>query len=969
MNKLTTLLFLTHCVLAQAQELSHVVYTVKDGLPGSNVYQCLQDHSGFIWFCTNQGVSRFDGKTFRNFSEEDGLPDNEILKLYLDAYGDVWFISLKGIPSVYYHGTIHRLDTCKNVYAVTEDLRTGDLLMLTVHDVGGIYRVGYYKSPDIPGHWTFSESLKDPVRCSLLRASTPAKTDFYFSTDAWGIHRLGIEDRNGQKAWYSFYDRPALMYLPYDMKSFFTLTPDPHSIIFATDTVYIASGSGLRRLFALRDLRMNRGDLSDMYCENDSTLWICSRNRGLILVHNFLRENRTLRTYFPKTFCTCIRKDREGGYWVTTHDDGVFYLPSLEVGCVGVEPKDVKCIQALDNSTLVSGLAQGNTVLIHTRPTLSSSFLRWDGDGGNNRILDIKPYGKNMLVVAGDQGVHLISRAGFNLVLDSTPSAKGLYCLPDSDILFSAAEGMYQVNPFKRRSHRVFDYRCTCVGGIGNDYFWGTMEGMYSQIGATVRYWGSLTPALAGIINHIDIAPDSTIWVSTQQGIVLLKNGRPFIIGKHQGLPSDLCKHVFVKDNTAWVSTDKGVSRITLHWNGLHPVIQISNITEDDGLISNDVNQTTALNGYVWAATARGISYFPENYIPHSMADPLINISTPNTDTLVVDYRNNKLSIGLSGISFRSGKHITYQYRLKDLDTDWITTATDLIEFSTLPFGTHTFEVRVIDRWGTVGHRVKRLSILVPPPFWRTSWFTALTYLLTALLIGIAVTAYIKVHHRKRDGALKQQNKMADLEMRALRSQMDPHFIFNCLSSIQYYILDADIKNANLYLYKLSDLIRRILQHCAKSYITLAEELSILQLYMELEKLRLSERMEYSIEVGEDLLPTNIQIPSLLIQPFVENSIKHGISPLQGKKGMVRVVFKRSGKYLVCTIDDNGVGIHASRNAPRMVEHASVGISNIEHRIRIINMMRKEGIALKITDKSETGPDTQGTIAQIHFLL
>src|SRR5258707_9599636 len=112
MRGLLTLVFFLMVLGCRCQEVSYRQFTVKDGLPGSIVYQSLQDRNGFIWFATNQGVSRFDGRTFRNFSKEDGLPDNDIVKLYLDKHNNVWFISLMGIPSVFYHNSIIRFDNC-----------------------------------------------------------------------------------------------------------------------------------------------------------------------------------------------------------------------------------------------------------------------------------------------------------------------------------------------------------------------------------------------------------------------------------------------------------------------------------------------------------------------------------------------------------------------------------------------------------------------------------------------------------------------------------------------------------------------------------------------------------------------------------------------------------------------------------------------------------------------------------------
>ena len=993
---LSTLTLATPGIQAHSQELSHIQYTVRDGLPGSIVYQCLQDNDGFMWFATNQGVSRFDGKTFKNFTKENGLPDNEILKLYQDSYGDIWFISLQGIPSVLYKGTILQIAGCTDVYDITEDFITGSILLLSNYSQDHIRHIGYYRSSNTPGHWSFRPSMrtfgteKDKERVSLLRASSSDKINFYFSYGLAGTYTLDIQGRNGIVR-HPFPRDPYLPYLPFDKKYFYTLAADNRSLLFMTDTLYLGDTGGVHRILCLSELGLRRIEVSDMYCENDSTLWICSRSRGLIRIGNFRSGSRTIQSYFPEAFCTSIRKDREGGYWVTTHGDGVYYLPDLDFRCLtgngGTAGKDVKCILATGHHTLVAGLSDGHILQVNSTGSTVKTFPRWDRANKNNRILSIMPYGANQLVVSSDYGLYLLTMNGNNRKIASPISIKDAFCLKEPAegpagapaIVFATAEGLFTLKTSGGKENYLFSERSTCVGGIGNSYYWGTMKGLYGSQGKTVRYWGGAAPALSGIINHIDAAPDSTVWVSTQQGIVVLRNGRTFSIGTRQGLPGDICKNVSVDGHTAWVSTNKGIARISFHWeqNGLD--YTTSTITENDGLISNDVNQTAVSDGYLWAATARGISFFPVHFTPHSMQNPLINAGAvisgkgdvPDADTVMVDYKNNKLVIRLSGISFRSGGQITYLYRLRDLDSRWTRTNNNLLEFSTLPFGSHTFEARVEDRWGTMGSQVRRMTILVPPPFWRTWWFTVCTYLFTAILMGIAVYSVLRWRHREKDRELKLMSKMADLEMKALRSQMNPHFIFNCLSSIQYYILNADVKNANLYLHKFSSLIRKTLQHSTNSYTPLTEELSMLGLYMELEQLRLTDRMEYVIDVQEDLHPAAILIPSLIIQPFVENAVKHGISPLQGKKGMVRVDFSRKDKHLVCTIEDNGVGINTSRleSTGRLGEHHSLGLDIIGHRIKIINTIRREKMSLKMADKSEGGGGEQGTIVQICFPL
>jgi LytS/YehU family sensor histidine kinase len=209
---------------------------------------------------------------------------------------------------------------------------------------------------------------------------------------------------------------------------------------------------------------------------------------------------------------------------------------------------------------------------------------------------------------------------------------------------------------------------------------------------------------------------------------------------------------------------------------------------------------------------------------------------------------------------------------------------------------------------------------------------------------------------------------MYESEIMALKAQMNPHFIFNCLSSIQHYILRADTKNANLYLHKFSMLIRNILEFSSASDISLKEELKLLDGYLELEKLRMGDRMQYHISMGEAIRPAGIRIPSMIIQPYVENAIRHGISPLQDRPGIIAISFNLTGNYLVCEIEDNGIGIAASLAAKENSEpaHQSMGTGITDNRINIINAVQKDKMQLKIINKKM--PE-QGTIIQISFLI
>jgi two-component sensor histidine kinase len=547
----------------------------------------------------------------------------------------------------------------------------------------------------------------------------------------------------------------------------------------------------------------------------------------------------------------------------------------------------------------------------------------------------------------------------------------------DSIVLTGASDGARLSGKNGRTRIEMLGLRATCVNGLKGEYFWGTLQGLFTRRGDHIYDLGKEYPPLSGIINHIDIAPDSSLWICTEHGIVILKEGTLSFIKKDQGLPSNLCKHISFDDNTAWVSTNKGISRIDYEWEKSLLHYSISNITEDDGLTANDVNQTVPGGDYIWAATARGISFFSKTYLSHPVWKPLINITriiSGNTplvikDTITPGHQSGRILIELSGISYRSGSQIRYEYRLKELDSSWTLISSNNIEFPTLPFGRYLFEVRAIDRWGEKSELPKRIFFMHDPPYWQSGWFHLSSYLAIALLIGAFFYVYHRRRHRQKEKEYLSKKKIQDLEMMALRAQMNPHFIFNCLMSIQYHIMRAEIKSASDYLHQFSTLIRQTLQNSTAATISLRNEIKLLELYLNLEKLRFGEKMDFRIDLPADMNPDDHFIPPMIIQPYVENAIKHGISSRRDGKGIILLKFQQTGSSIECTIDDNGPGIGTAEDngaSPRP-DHRSMGTSITGKRIETINELQEEKIRIHIIDKHRSGLSANGTLVHLSF--
>ena len=968
------------------QELSFKHFTVKDGLPGSIVYHTLQDKNGFIWFATNQGVSRFDGKTFTNFTREDGLPDNEIIKLYLDKFNNIWFISFVGVPSAFTNGHIKRFDDCKQVIAVCEDRLTDSIILLTRFDVFEDSAITIYKSANNNSKWQFTQSCKKdapdllPYRSQMLQASSVKDINFYFSYEDTVNYGVCLKDRSIAKL-YIYKKGPLSMFLfPFSNKIFFSVLEDHKSIVFySPDSLYIASFEKLKVIASLSQLKLNYKDIISIYSENDSTLWFCSRRDGLVCIKNYFTSHISIHKFFTQSFCTSIIKDKENGYWVSTYNDGVYFLPNLNFFTLSedsyIANQNALCIRALNKKQLGVGFANGKIIIINHANQSWKPLPCWAHKDKSNYVLDLWSLGQYGMLIGTDQRPFLIScRKKKELPNDPV---KGLY-VSDTNIFIGNLRSIVEFDKHGNFIKTIFKKRVTCITGTGNLIYWGTMEGIYSYSNGRVEFITKRYPTLSGVIHHLDIATDSSLWISTPHGLVVLKNATLVNITKEDGLCSNACKQVSFDKGTAWIATDKGISRVNFHWTFNKLSYTVSNITQEDGLISNDVNQTAVGGNYIWAATAAGVCWFSKNYTSHSALPPFINInrivcsgiSMPANDTIRIKNQESKLLIELSGVSFRSGKQVSYEYRLTGIDSNWSKTSNNLIEFPTLPFGEFIFEAKAIDRWGVKSERTKKIIIINLPPFWKTNWFLASTYLILAVLLGLGFSLYFRWRTKKREEKYQLTQKVYDLEMIAFRSQMNPHFVFNCLTSIQYYIIRYDIRNANEYLHKFSTLIRQTLQNSIDSTILLREEIRILTLYLELEKLRLNDRMEYRLIVSDEIDQDAIYIPNMIIQPFIENAIKHGIAPLQDRNGIINIEINKSLKYIEVVIEDNGPGIHARQNSERFKkDYTSMGTGITVRRINAINAIQKNKILYRVTDKRQSGQLTPGTIIHILFPL
>jgi Histidine kinase/Y_Y_Y domain len=302
----------------------------------------------------------------------------------------------------------------------------------------------------------------------------------------------------------------------------------------------------------------------------------------------------------------------------------------------------------------------------------------------------------------------------------------------------------------------------------------------------------------------------------------------------------------------------------------------------------------------------------------------------------VFSYKENTIQFQFTAIQFDYPEDIALSYMLENIDKSWIpANGNNIVSYANLPDGNFTFKVIANSPNGVIQGTPAIFRFSIKPPFWRLWWFQLLSI---AIASGIIIMLFRQRVQRIRENEAHKTavNKtVAELEMKTLRSRMNPHFIFNSLNSIQKFIWENKKDDASDYLSKFAKLIRLILDHSSHSYITLSEELEALKIYIELEHRRCNGRFEYAITIDENINSNLVKVPPLILQPFVENAIWHGLSPLQNKNGVLSVTIKQDADLLICEVYDNGIGRvkAAELKAQSSLSKTSVGVDITRQRL------------------------------------
>ena len=438
--------------------------------------------------------------------------------------------------------------------------------------------------------------------------------------------------------------------------------------------------------------------------------------------------------------------------------------------------------------------------------------------------------------------------------------------------------------------------------------------------------------------------------------------------------------------NNLWTFGPSGVMKI-------HPDRQTVELYDElDGLQWLDeklkvpsVNQIESLStGEIMVGYRKGVSIFDPTTLTISQEVPvpyLTNFSVYNnpwpadssifaTRTIDLNYWENYFSFEFSSIGYTNSDHHQYQYKLDGVDKDWVYSGQrSYASYTNVEGGHYTFRVKVANRDGIWNDEPLKVDVFVATPWWRAMWFK----LSMVLLFGTGIYSFYRYRLRQVRKAERVkaefENKLAGVELSALRSQMNPHFLFNCLNSIESYIIKNESKKASEYLNNFSRLIRLILQNSRSNYVTISDEVEALKLYMEMENLRLRQSFNHQVTIDDQLDPDSMVIPPMLLQPYVENAIWHGLM-YKKERGTITVNLKKEADHLLCTIEDDGVGRKKSAEfKSRRPKKKSMGMSITQERIEIFNKAYNTNTSVRVIDLESSKGEAKGTRVELKIML
>ena len=961
---------------AQAPNYQISQYTLKDGLPSNECHDILQDSIGYIWIATDRGLVKYDGYTFKTYGIKEGLEDISCLRMKQDINGDIWIMTLSRRIFIYrckedrfeiykYQSTINQTDGFLGIGDFSIDKYFNLYIELPVYGFLVIDKNGSYRIDDggIRNDKYFYFTRKYGGVLMLSYRDNIRTLDYESENDNIYKHDLGANFFKYK----IFHNDIEIQNIPYEELNLYT----NHSAFTLDDGSSLISLNGINYVVDDKKVIHLRQGLpfSDLYFYNGGYISTGLYNEGVKYFDSreaIMEDVST--TLLSSVSATRFLVDNKQTIWVTTLRNGIYSLRKNEVSQVALS-NDISSTNVTDIEVGPQGLYfVTNKKSLHLLDNDDSKLL-FNIDEIELTSIAHDSFNQR-LIIGSDNSFYLDSLHNrFNIPWqqfgnqsNNNPhyaSINKIGCFNKNEFLivnsknFSVYSNLDSIQTYSSKEGMPV-VRIHSAAKVSKDsYLMGTLSGLQLLTNGNLTQLDTCPDLLQIRIDAISSYNETFIFGTQGNGLVFwdLKN-KARSISESDGLLSDVVEDLFLDDKgKIYVITKSGLSVVSTYNQKVH----IDNYTTLHGLPSDEVNGVAQYENKIYIATSGGIGLISGEKNQASAQQIMVEgvevNDKCNVDLEKLNYDENNIKIKFKTMDYTMASKIPYRYKINE--GAWNNTTSTYAIFSSLSSDRYKFEVQSQNIDGIWSDsQIVRFKIGLP--WWRTFWFFS--------LISIFFVSGVIAIYRSRIRAINISNQakqeINDLERSALQAQMNPHFVFNCLNSIQSFIMSNQKDLAMDYLSRFAILIRQNLHASTEAMLTLDVEISMLTNYLELEKMRFHDNFRYSITLDTIGAPQKLLIPPMVIQPYVENAILHGMKSKKGN-GVIAIKFVQDKDDLHVKIIDNGGGIKASKNTKKK----SLGMSITEKRLS--HLTKQTGNTYKVNTTSSN----EGTTIDITIRL
>ncbi|MES2763896.1 MAG: histidine kinase [Bacteroidota bacterium] len=949
-------------VPAQNRSFSFQHYGPEDGLSNANVFSIKQDKLHILYLATENGVYNFDGYKFEKIKPKTPLKSNFIRNIGFNQSDNLIIINRRE--------GIYEFDKKKNEAFLVKNLvfkNSVDELLLD----------------DAYGY-----SLNDQISVTSTELNTGKINDDNIkkrdnNNQAFAIFKnrqnqilVGRSDglyqfKNGQQEKINIGKNIPI----------YSITEDTLGNLYvgSDDAIFCIKDNRISKTISVKTQKAtsffsanNVAHVSKLIIDKYQRIWFTNNpDDNLYVIENNITFDAFDLLGIDKVLINCIYKDTDDHIWIGTFNDGVYFIQNPQLQnfsfTSGRKILPVSSAAFIEKSVVVG---TNNGMFIFDKTSNNTQIVVEPDELFNETVYGLHPVGRGVMYsktnsASNTKRSFLINSSFYTFA----PIAARLfkYCKNPAQAYMADGTGtLFKITNYTYEKYTVIDTlisysdyrtRINTIYESDNDLFVGTSDGLSVYSFQTKKHKNYRSQYFSFGINDIQHHQNKT-YLAHENGITVFEDSTLIQeIGTQQ---LTAVKKIKFYQNRIWIATLDG---LFICDSKFMPIVIYN---KSNGLLSNTINDIVFDGNNCCICSDKGITLCTiDDLIKERRYPNNIFITSIDAEGEMLELVGNVLKLNSSQsdimIGFSSPLYVkpNKQYYRYKYDKGRFSIENRQIHLTSIEGGKHQLEVQC-SYDGISWSNPVTISIQKEIPFKQTNWF--ILTIVIGTLLSISILAYIAIRRvrMKATRRVQEDRQVNLLKHQAMNSLMSPHFIFNSLTSIQNYINLNDSLKASEYLAKFSRLIRMIIEKASQSEIVLHEELTRLNYYLDLEQERFKGKFDFHIEVAPDINTLEIKIPNMIIQPYAENSIIHGILP-KHEHGNLYIRFKKENEQtLLIIIEDDGIGFNKAKENAK-AGHKSLGTKTIENILELNTKLTGKNQKVEIIDKSDLSPAEQGT--------